>query len=88
MPRETDIHIFLEKSVSIPVIDVRSPGEYLKGHIPGAYNIPLFTNEERATIGTLYVQKGKDEAVLSGLEVVGPKMKDFVLEAKKLAVNN
>lgn len=88
MPHETDIHIFLEKSISIPVIDVRSSAEYLKGHIPGAYNIPLFTNEERDTIGTLYVKKGKDEAVLKGLEFVGPKMKDFVLEAKKLAVNN
>lgn len=88
MPNETDIHIFLEKSVTIPVIDVRSPAEFLKGHIPGAYNIPLFTNEERATIGTLYVQKGKQEAVVTGLEIVGPKMKYFVLEAKKLAVNN
>ena len=88
MPHETDINIFLEKSFSIPVIDVRSPAEYLKGHIPGAFNIPLFTNEERAKIGTLYVQKGKEEAVLTGLEIVGPKMKFFVLEAKKLALNN
>ena len=33
------------------VIDVRSPGEYVHAHIPGAHNIPLFTDDERAEIG-------------------------------------
>jgi tRNA 2-selenouridine synthase len=83
MPVENYIDQFLEKSISTPIIDVRSPAEFGKGHIPGAINIPLFSDEERAIIGTLYVQKGKDDAVLKGLELVGPKMKDFVLEAKK-----
>lgn len=88
MPLETDIITFLDKSTSIPIIDVRSPSEFQKGHIAQAFNIPLFSDEERAIIGTLYVQKGKDIAVLKGLEIVGPKMKDFVVEAKSLAVNN
>lgn len=88
MPRETDIIKFIDKSAVIPIVDVRTPAEYQKGHIPGAFNIPLFTNEERAIIGTLYVQKGKEEAVLTGLDFVGPKMKNFVLEAKKITVHN
>jgi tRNA 2-selenouridine synthase len=29
------------------LIDVRTPAEFAKGHIPGAINLPLFTNEER-----------------------------------------
>ncbi|MBE0666342.1 MAG: tRNA 2-selenouridine(34) synthase MnmH, partial [Bacteroidales bacterium] len=33
---------FLKLASSIPVIDVRSPAEYGYGHIPGAFNIPLF----------------------------------------------
>ena len=42
---------------AVPV-DVRSPGEFEDSHIPGAVNISLFTNEERAEVGTLYKQKG------------------------------
>ena len=88
MPVETYIDLFLGKRLSTPIIDVRSPAEFGKGHIPGAFNIPLFSDEERAVIGTLYVQNGKDDAVMKGLELVGPKMKNFVLEAKKIASDN
>lgn len=68
-----------------PVIDVRSPSEYAHGHIPGAINLPLFSDDERAVIGTLYKQKGKDAAVLEGLRIVGPKMSVFVEEMQLLA---
>lgn len=78
---------FLEYAVSVPVLDVRSPAEYEQGHIPGAISFPLFSNEERAAVGTLYKQKGKEEAVLHGLELVGPKMPGFVRQAGELAPN-
>jgi tRNA 2-selenouridine synthase len=77
---------FLKAASSLPVIDVRSPGEYEKGHIPGAHNVPLFTNEERALVGTKYKRAGKDSAVLLGLELVGPKMATFVRDCRALAV--
>ncbi len=38
------------------VIDVRSPGEYAEDHIPGAINVPILNNEERAEVGTLHAQ--------------------------------
>ena len=76
---------FLQKASEIPVIDVRSPGEFDRAHIPGAVNIPLFTNEERALVGTKYKNAGKDSAVLLGLEMVGPKLAEFVKKAKKLS---
>jgi tRNA 2-selenouridine synthase len=79
---------FYERAKSIPVIDVRSPGEFEKGHIPHAHNIPIFTNQERAIVGTTYKQKGKEPAVLKGLEIVGTKLRDFADTARKLAVNN
>lgn len=75
---------FLCLGADIPVLDVRSPGEYSAGHLPGAYSFPLFTNRERARVGTLYKQQGKKEAVKLGLDIVGPKMRGFVEEAEKL----
>lgn len=39
------------------IIDVRSPAEFADDHIPGAINLPVFSNDERAYIGTLYKQK-------------------------------
>lgn len=76
---------FIKKSEKLPVVDVRTPAEFDLGHIPGAVNIPLFSNEERAIVGTIYKRQGKEAAVLKGLEFVGPKMKLFVDEAKKIA---
>ena len=73
---------FIRRSTSAPVIDVRSPGEFQKGHIPGGVNIPLLQDDERAEVGTLYKRSGKDLAVLRGLEIVGPKMSQFVVQAK------
>ena len=88
MEKELDIQSFLSLAETIPVIDVRSPAEFEIGHIPGAFNLPLFNNEERAIVGTLYKQKGRNEAVLAGLDIVGPKMSSLVNESKKIAVNN
>lgn len=59
------------------VIDVRSPGEYRKGSIPGAINIPLFDDEERTLIGTLYKKEGSGEAKKRGIEVVSGKLADI-----------
>lgn len=75
---------FIKESNVLPVIDVRSPAEYFNAHIPGAINIPLFNNEERAKIGTLYKNEGKDIAVLNGLKIVGPKLYDFAKSAIRL----
>ena len=48
------IQQFLEKAGHVPVIDVRSPGEFAHGHIPGAFNIPLFDDAERAKVEIRY----------------------------------
>ena len=79
--------MFLQKSGLLKIIDVRSPGEFESGHIPGAVNIALFNNEERAEVGTIYKQTGREQAVLKALEIVGPKLVNYVTEAQKHAVN-
>ena len=88
MLQKLEIEEFLEKSKTFPIIDVRSPGEFEYGHIPSAKNINLFTNEERAIVGTKYKNAGKDAAVLVGLEFVGPKLATFVGKTKKIAIEN
>ena len=76
--------VFLEKMARWPVLDVRSPAEYAAGHIPGAHRFPLFDNQERAQVGTTYKQIGSYEALLVGLELVGPKMRALVEHAHDL----
>lgn len=66
------------------ILDTRSPGEHAKGHIPGATPMPIFEDDERAVIGTLYKQQGKPAAVEKGLEFVGPKMAELVRVARDL----
>ncbi len=67
-------------ALRLPVIDVRSPAEHLQGHIPGAHNIPLFDNEERARVGTTYVKIGKEPAIELGKIIAGEKT-DYYLNA-------
>ncbi|NOU59852.1 tRNA 2-selenouridine(34) synthase MnmH [Marinifilum caeruleilacunae] len=76
---------FLKLGKTLPMIDVRTPAEFEEGHIPGALNIPIFTNAERVLVGTKYKRASKDSAVLLGLELVGPKLAKFVRMAKKFA---
>jgi len=76
---------FLDKAETVPLIDVRSPAEFASGHIAGAHNIPLFDNEERAVVGTAYKQINRQEALLEGLDIVGPKMRSFVERSLEIA---
>ncbi|MDA9728862.1 tRNA 2-selenouridine(34) synthase MnmH [Prochlorococcus sp. AH-736-N17] len=62
------------RSFKGPLIDVRSPGEYYKGHMPNSINIPLFDNDERSIIGTIYKNEGRKNAVLEGLKFFEKKL--------------
>ena len=56
------------------LVDVRTPAEFAETTIPGAVNVPLFSDEERARVGTLYKQQGKMAARKLGIELVAPKI--------------
>lgn len=88
MYQDINIEDFLKKSSVVPVLDVRTPDEYVKGHIPGAINFPLFNNDERKIIGSIYKQKGRNPAFLKGLEFAGRKLKGFVSGAKEITKDN
>lgn len=68
----------------IPLIDVRSPIEYNRGHIPNAINLPLFSDEERAEIGTIYKKQGQEQAIDRGLAIAGSKMQSYVNTLKTI----
>lgn len=74
---------FLTLAQTHPVLDVRSPGEYLHAHIPGAHSLPLFTDEERKVVGTAYKQQSKQVAIKIGLKYFGVKMVEMVETVEK-----
>lgn len=81
------IEQFLELAAQFPVLDVRSPGEYLHAHIPGAYSLPLFTDEERKVVGTAYKQQSRETAIKIGLDYFGVKMRKMVEEVEQLLLD-
>jgi tRNA 2-selenouridine synthase len=56
-------------------IDVRSPGEFNQGHIPGAFNAPILDDSERAAVGLIYKRKGNEAAVALGHQIVSGENK-------------
>lgn len=81
--------ISVEEAVQLenPIfIDLRSPSEYEAGRLPDAINIPLFTDEERAKVGTLYKQVGSEQAKDLGLSIISPKLHAMVNEIRNYAL--
>ncbi len=85
MLKEITIAEYYSQFPALPVIDVRSPGEYAKGHIPHAVNIALFSNEERADIGTTYKQVSQKKAIELGYTYVTPKLKYFIDASREVS---
>jgi len=82
--KQVDIEEFIIQCKSHPILDVRSPGEYAHAHIPGAISFPLFTDEERAIVGTLYKQESRESAIRKGLEFFGPKLIQLLDKAERI----
>ena len=76
---------FLTLRKNLPIVDVRSEGEFSEGHVPGAFNLPILNNEERKAVGTDYKQKGQLEAIKTGFRLVGPRIIDIVNDAERIA---
>ncbi|MBO8172748.1 MAG: tRNA 2-selenouridine(34) synthase MnmH [Bacillaceae bacterium] len=64
-------------------IDVRSPVEFEEATIPGAINIPLFSNEEREKLGIVYKQEGPEKAKWLAMEWVSPRIPQLMASIKK-----
>lgn len=82
---DIEVSQWLKHRTSSLLLDVRTPAEFAQGHIPGAVNLPLFSDEERIIIGTLYVQQGHQQAVDEGIRLLGPRLWDYVNKARSIA---
>ncbi|MEO8108466.1 MAG: tRNA 2-selenouridine(34) synthase MnmH [Ginsengibacter sp.] len=85
---QIDIEDFLRLSEESPVFDVRSPGEFLYAHIPGAFSLALFTDDQRKVIGTAYKQQNRQVAVKKGLDYFSERMKNMIEEVEKIITEN
>jgi tRNA 2-selenouridine synthase len=85
MTHKIKIHDWKTMSDPTPVLDVRTPAEFSRGHIPGAFNMPLFSDAERAQVGTTYKQVGREAAILQGFELTGAKWPGFIRQALEIA---
>ena len=79
-----NIDEFLSLRKRLPVVDVRSEGEYDNGHIPSAMNIPLLNNAERVVVGTTYKNQGQLEAIKAGFRLVGPRLADLIETSQRI----
>lgn len=64
------------------IIDIRSPIEFKDGAIPDAVNVPLFSDEERQEIGTIYKHEGQSKAKWRAMELVSLKLPDLLSTIK------
>jgi len=85
MIKRITIQELMEMGDQIPIADVRTPAEFTQGHIPTAFNLPLFSNEERVRVGTTYKQESREAAILLGFDLAGPKWSGFIRTALEIA---
>lgn len=87
MVKEIELEDYFLSDTEYVLLDTRTPAEYEKAHMPGAKNLPLLDNEERAKIGTTFKQVGREEAILQGFDLAGHKWRGFIEQALKFAPN-
>ncbi|MGL4452627.1 MAG: tRNA 2-selenouridine(34) synthase MnmH [Sarcina sp.] len=69
-------------------VDVRSESEFEEETITGAINIPILTDEERATVGTTYVRESTDVAKMQGIEFAAKRLPGIFEKLQELIRNN
>lgn len=83
--RRIPIEELLILAQNSPVFDVRSPSEYAHAHIPNAISLPIFTDEQRAEIGTTYKQNSVQDAIKIGLSHFGLSLNHHISIVEKHA---
>jgi len=60
------------------IIDVRSPSEFAEDHLPGAANLPVLDDAERAEIGTIYKQESPFLARRLGAAIIARHAAEYL----------
>ncbi len=87
MIEQHSIESFLTLRKKFPILDVRSPCEFAKGHMAGAHNLPLLSDEEREQVGTAHAQSGYEAAIHVALQRVGCQLASKLEQARHLTRN-
>ncbi|AKL95419.1 tRNA 2-selenouridine synthase SelU [Clostridium aceticum] len=77
--------VYKEKKI---FIDVRSPFEYHEGSIPEAINLPLFTDEERVEVGSVYKNNSVEEAKALGVKFASAKLSNIYETLSEISKKN
>lgn len=89
MTEEIKLEYILEKGLdSFNLVDVRSPSEFMHDNIPTSVNIPILNDEEREKVGTCYVQTGPKEARMLGVDLISPKLPQFIRSFMEVTKNH
>ncbi|NWF62341.1 MAG: tRNA 2-selenouridine(34) synthase MnmH [Fischerella sp.] len=62
------------------IIDVRSPSEFAEDHLPGAINLPVLDDAERAEVGTIYEQVNPFNARKIGAALVAKNISQHLVQ--------
>ena len=78
-----ELTVSLDKALALRdqgalLVDTRTPAEFAEGSIPGAVNVPIFSDAERAEVGTLYKCQGRQAARRLGVRLVSPKIPELI----------
>lgn len=78
-----ELTVSLEKTLALRdqgalLIDARTSAEFVEGSIPGALNVPIFSDAERVEVGTLYKRQGRQAARRLGVRLVAPKIPELI----------
>lgn len=87
MKKDINISEALKLSNAV-LIDLRSESEYNEATIPGALNLPLFNDQEKAVISEVYRSDGPAAARSLGLEIAAPKLPSIIGQLNELTQNN
>eukprot|EP01052_Picozoa_sp_SAG31_P041808 SAG31_NODE_6442_length_2016_cov_6.350548_2_plen_133_part_00 len=69
---------FISQDCEVQLFRIFMSSRCALGHIPGSVNVPLFSNEERAVVGTEYAESGRYTAIKAGLSFVGPRFPELL----------
>lgn len=66
------------------VVDVRSPAEFGRGHMPGAANLPFLDDAQREAVGIAYKEGGGPKARLLAMELVSERLAGYLSSLAEL----
>ena len=67
-----------------PLFDTRAPIEFAQGAFPNAQSLPLMSDEQRDQVGTCYKNKGQEQAIQLGHELVQGDIKQERRQRKQM----